>query len=229
MSTPNEPGSGEPDPWAAPPAPPGGERPDQLPPSYGQQPTQPPVYGQPPAPGYGQPPPPPVYGQQPPPPPGYPQPGYGQPPGYPQPGYGQPTGYDQPMYGGAPATGNYASWGQRAGVFAIDYLIPGIIAGVFRPISGGLYALVSIIALAWICYQAFQAGKAGQTIGMKALNVRLVRSSDGQFIGGGLAIGRYFLHILDSLACLLGWLWPLWDSKKQTFADKIVGSVVVRT
>jgi uncharacterized RDD family membrane protein YckC len=33
--------------------------------------------------------------------------------------------------------------------------------------------------------------------------------------------------VLDGVL-YLGYLWPLWDPRKQTFADKIVGSVVVR-
>ncbi|WUN50496.1 RDD family protein [Streptomyces sp. NBC_00306] len=32
----------------------------------------------------------------------------------------------------------------------------------------------------------------------------------------------------DSIACYLGWLWPLWDAKKQTFADKVCNTVVVK-
>ena len=28
-------------------------------------------------------------------------------------------------------------------------------------------------------------------------------------------------------ACYFGWLFPLWDAKRQTFADKIIGTVVV--
>ena len=43
-----------------------------------------------------------------------------------------------------------------------------------------------------------------------------------------MSIARYFLHIVDSLACYIGYLWPLWDEKRQTFSDKIVSSVVVR-
>jgi uncharacterized RDD family membrane protein YckC len=50
----------------------------------------------------------------------------------------------------------------------------------------------------------------------------------GQPVGVGLAIGRYFVHILDALPCYLGFLWPLWDSKRQTFADKILSTVVVK-
>jgi uncharacterized RDD family membrane protein YckC len=42
-----------------------------------------------------------------------------------------------------------------------------------------------------------------------------------------LAIGRSFVHIIDGIPCYLGYLWPLWDAKKQTFADKIMGTVVV--
>ncbi len=42
------------------------------------------------------------------------------------------------------------------------------------------------------------------------------------------AFVRDLAHVLDSVACHLGWLWPLWDQKRQTFADKIVGTVVVR-
>jgi len=36
------------------------------------------------------------------------------------------------------------------------------------------------------------------------------------------------LHILDALPLFLGFLWPIWDAKKQTFADKIIKSVVVK-
>ena len=38
---------------------------------------------------------------------------------------------------------------------------------------------------------------------------------------------RIIAHFLDSLACYIGWLWPLWDDKRQTFADKVCGSIVV--
>ncbi len=28
--------------------------------------------------------------------------------------------------------------------------------------------------------------------------------------------------------CYLGYLWPLWDKKKQTFADKIFGTYSIK-
>ena len=76
-------------------------------------------------------------------------------------------------------------------------------------------------------YNAYLSGVTGQSIGKKQAGIRLLRESDGQVIGGGLGIGRYFLHILDALPCYIGFLWPLWDAKKQTFADKILHTVVV--
>lgn len=32
---------------------------------------------------------------------------------------------------------------------------------------------------------------------------------------------------MDSLACIIGWLFPVRDAKRQTFADKILGTVVI--
>jgi uncharacterized RDD family membrane protein YckC len=125
-------------------------------------------------------------------------------------------------------TYSYASWGQRVLSALIDYVLPAIVASIFRPVSIALYAILSIAALVWALYNAYQAGSTGQSVGKKIVGTRLVRATDGQYIGGGLAIGRYFLHILDGLPCFLGYLWPLWDAKKQTFADKIVGSVVIK-
>ena len=37
---------------------------------------------------------------------------------------------------------------------------------------------------------------------------------------------RQLLHIVDSI-CYIGYLWPLWDRKRQTFADKILKTVVL--
>jgi hypothetical protein len=35
-------------------------------------------------------------------------------------------------------------------------------------------------------------------------------------------------QICHGLKFGIGYLWPLWDGKRQTFADKIVGTVVIR-
>ena len=77
-------------------------------------------------------------------------------------------------------------------------------------------------------YFGYLTGTTGQTPGRKVVGISVRREVDGQFLGAGAGIGRGFLHILDALPILLGFFWPLWDPKKQTFADKIIGSVVVK-
>jgi uncharacterized RDD family membrane protein YckC len=155
----------------------------------------------------------------------------------------QPDPYAPPTPGSAPPepapyaaqppswetqpAGDYASWGRRVGgrlIDAICVIVPAAIIGAAAG-SGGLYQLVAFIGTLVIGYLN---GATGQSPGKRAVGVRLIRESDGGHLGGGMGILREIVHIVDSLALLLGWLWPLWDKKRQTFADKILSTVVVR-
>ncbi|QNN54314.1 RDD family protein [Nocardioides mesophilus] len=71
-------------------------------------------------------------------------------------------------------------------------------------------------------------GRTGWSIGKQVLGIRLISEQTGQPIGAGMAFVRTLAHFLDSLACYLGWLWPLWDPKCQTFADKLLRTVVIQ-
>lgn len=216
----------------------------QQQPGYGQQQ---PGYGQQ-QPGYGQQQPqyqqqPPAYGQQP--PPAYPaQPAFPQ---AAQPAYGAPAPYG---YAGA-ATGAYAGWGSRFAGYIVDGILVGIPVGIMYAIAiaifassvqtdqygntsgGGLGAvailLVFIAALAAQLGLCYMEGTTGQTPGKKLTNIRLISEQTGQPIGFGMAVVRKLAHFLDSFACYIGWLWPLFDAKKQTFADKVMHTVVVRS
>ena len=216
----------------------------QQQPGYGQAPGQPP-YGQQPG-QYGQQPG--QYGQ----PPTYPgQPGQypGQPGQYGQQPPGQPGGaypgqqpYGQEPYGaqpyggygyGEPATGNLATWPVRVGAFLIDSIIVGVPSGIGNAISGdsvgAVYWIFTLIALGlWVYNRVIQQGQTGQSWGKKALGLKLVAADSGQPVGAGKALLRDITHILDGLPCYLGYLWPLWDEKKQTFADKINHTYVIK-
>lgn len=153
-----------------------------------------------------------------------PPPQYGAPP----PQYGAPGGY------GAPAVG-YAGWGPRVGAFLIDALVTApfyILASVLGTGNNGINVLYFVFWLLGIAVQGYnrwyQQGKTGQSWGKKALGIRLVSEQSGQPIGPGMAFGRDIAHILDGLPCYIGYLWPLWDQKKQTFADKILKTIVVK-
>jgi hypothetical protein len=38
---------------------------------------------------------------------------------------------------------------------------------------------------------------------------------------------RQLAHIVDAIICYIGFLFPLWDNKRQTLADKIMTTVCV--
>ena len=183
-------------------------------------------------PGYGQPPQPP-YGSQP--PYGTPQPGYGQPPAPAAGGYVA----DQPGYY---MGRTLANWPQRVGAYLIDYLIAAIPAFLALILFSGtqpgetanagavlVSSLLYLLSLGiWIYNRANLQGRTGQSWGKQVLKLRLVRMADGQPMGGGMAFLRDLLHILDALLCYLGFLWPLWDARRQTlFGDKIMNTVVL--
>jgi uncharacterized RDD family membrane protein YckC len=95
-------------------------------------------------------------------------------------------------------------------------------------IAGGVLAVVGLLAMLAIQVwnRAFRQGRTGQSIGKKVMGIRLVDEHSGQPIGAGMAFVRDLAHTLDGFA-YIGYLWPLWDDKRQTFADMILGTVVV--
>ena len=140
------------------------------------------------------------------------------PPGY---GYGEPP----PGYSGG---GSHADWGPRVVSALVDWAGPFIVAGVIYFVSRPLGSIAYLAALAWAIYQAYLGGRPDSPRARRWPAPVVVLEATGQPIGGAMGIGRYFLHILDSIPCYVGYLWPLWDAKKQTFADKIVKTIVVK-
>ena len=170
--------------------------------------------------------------------PGPNQPGPGQPSRYGQP-YGQPpTGYQAgPVMGGGYAYGAppYASWITRVSGYLVDALPTWVLIAMGAALlgHGGAGAAIGFIfylaSLGWVGYNRwYRAGTTGQSLGKSATNVRLISEQTGQPIGGGMAFVRDLCHVVDAIICYLGFLFPLWDDKRQTLADKIMSTVVVR-
>jgi uncharacterized RDD family membrane protein YckC len=163
----------------------------------------------------------------------------------PQPGNQYPPPYQpypaQPGY--SPPAVEYANWGQRVGAYLIDALCAGAPAaigaafGIHRTVVDGLpqlsigavYYVFALIGLGVQIYNRWVlAGRTGQSWGRKALGIRLVGQATGQPIGAGMAFVRDLAHVLDALPCYIGFLFPIWDQQRQTFADKVVKTLVVR-
>ena len=216
----------------------------QQQPEYGQQPQygqQQPGYGQE-QPGYGQQPPAAPYGA---PAGGYdpnatggydPNAGAQTPYGAPNAGYGAPSPYGAP--GGyqpnpyAPSGPVLATWGRRALGGLIDFVAPGIVVSmiiglIFADRTSSVANLLStVLTLGFWCYNTgYRLATTGYSFGHKIAQVRVVMADSGQTPTVNTAVLRAVCHLLDSWACLIGWLFPLWDAKKQTFADKITKTV----
>jgi len=71
-------------------------------------------------------------------------------------------------------------------------------------------------------------GATGQTPGKMLLKLRVVQPS-GEPIGFGTAFLRWVGYIISSAVVLIGFVWVVFDRKKQAWHDKIAGTVVVRT
>jgi len=192
-------------------------------------------------------------------PPSYPAPAAGN---YSGGGYPPPQGQYPPYGGGGPAGAPpYASWGTRLGGYLIDVVIfiPLLIVlalllrhthvltvhfamrangGVRKRRSISLLSLV-VTGVANLVYVTILCGgKRGQTVGMIAVGVRVVRDGTHDVVGYGRAFGRGLVEqvfrLLGSATIILGVIWlldmlfPLWDKKRQTLHDKIARTVVIR-
>lgn len=96
-------------------------------------------------------------------------------------------------------------------------------------IAGGVALLIGgVLLVAFIYLRAL--GRTGQTWGRKILDIKVVGEATGQPIGFGRALGReLFANVISGQIFYLGYLWMLWDDKQQTWHDKVVGSIVVKT
>ncbi|MEM7206896.1 MAG: RDD family protein [Pseudomonadota bacterium] len=66
------------------------------------------------------------------------------------------------------------------------------------------------------------------TPGKMLLQLQVVDAKSGGRLSIGQAIIRYFSYILSALPLLLGYIWVGFDKRKQSFHDKLAGTVVVR-
>lgn len=94
------------------------------------------------------------------------------------------------------------------------------------PIWAGIGAVAMLAALGWTIYNRWlTGGRTGQSLGKRILRLQLVGESTAEPIGPLDAFVRDLVHILD-LVSVVGFLWPIWDPKRRTFADMIVQTVV---
>ncbi len=88
--------------------------------------------------------------------------------------------------------------------------------------------LAGLLILAYgIWNYGYRQGTTGSSIGKSIMNFKVVSERTWQPIGFGLSIVRQLAHFVDLIVCYMGYLFPLWDRKRQTLADKIMITVCV--
>jgi uncharacterized RDD family membrane protein YckC len=127
----------------------------------------------------------------------------------------------------AEPSGPRAGFWQRFGASFIDGILIGVVGAIVQVTTNQTAGSVLALALGIAYYGWLEGGPSGQTIGKRALGIRVYDFREGGPIGFGRAVLRYFGRIVSTIPCLLGYLWMLWDGEKQTWHDKIAGSVVV--
>ena len=123
-------------------------------------------------------------------------------------------------------SGEAAGFWRRFGAALIDALVVGIVELILRLILGGTGIALSIVFS--FGYYTYFHGRTGQTPGDAALGIRVVDIDTGNVIGYGRAFGRCLVSIVSGLVIVVGYLWMLWDPRKQTWHDKAVSSLPVR-
>lgn len=78
-----------------------------------------------------------------------------------------------------------------------------------------------------IAYFVISWTRIGQTIGMRAWKLKLLRE-DGSKIGFLLALARFFLALVSLAIAGIGFWWALADAQNRTLHDRICKTVMVR-
>ena len=131
----------------------------------------------------------------------------------------------------AVATAEKAGWGTRALAILIDAIGIGIIAAAISSILGAdtqsrqYQGLSILLQAAYFTYFWSAAGK-GQTLGSRALNIRVVKT-DGSYLDYGGAFLRYIGFVISCVVFFLGVIWAAFDAQKQGWHDKIASTYVI--
>jgi uncharacterized RDD family membrane protein YckC len=144
-----------------------------------------------------------------------------------------------------PSGAEFASWGARVVAAIIDelpilvaYFVFALVFGentvgggsVSTNLSGPPFLVFLLISLGWFVYNwGLKQGRTGQTVGKGVMNIAVFKAGTTDALGTGLSIGRTLVHVIDSIPCYLGYLWPLWDGENRTFTDMVLNTRVYKS
>ncbi len=91
-----------------------------------------------------------------------------------------------------------------------------------------IFAVCMLLAVGFSLWNYIvRQGNTGSTIGKELMKFKVVDDASRQPIGAGKSFIRQIAHGIDGAICYIGYLFPLWDAKRQTIADKLLKTVCV--
>lgn len=134
----------------------------------------------------------------------------------------------EPFNAAGGASGPRASIGVRFVAALIDGVVLLIATAILRAIlgpPGG--ALGLLLGIGYFAY--FEGQPAGQTIGKKAMNIRVIDFATGGSLDSSKAIVRALVREVSGFVCAIGFIWAFFNNEKQTWHDLAANTVVVPT
>jgi uncharacterized RDD family membrane protein YckC len=146
------------------------------------------------------------------------------------------------MGGYMPAPGfmppaQYGGFWIRVVAYIIDAIILGIVNAVIdailqvnpqNPQSASYGVAVTLEIVLSLAYFAGLWTYMGATLGQRIFKLRVVDANTGQPISLGKALLRWVGLLISFLVCFIGVIWVAFDSRKQGWADKIAGTLVLQ-
>ena len=126
-----------------------------------------------------------------------------------------------------------ASVRQRISAGLVDAVIGiliGVVGGALGSVIGGAagWLLVSVLVIAYVVVYLWLVSTRGQSPGKMAIGIKIVKT-DGSSVGfEGALIREIIGKLVSSLIFFLGYIWILFDGKRQGWHDKIAGTYVVK-
>jgi len=118
-----------------------------------------------------------------------------------------------------------ASFSARLIALVIDVTFIGIFLDLVDEVFGASFVLAALLSL--LCFPWMWSHWDGQSPGKRMMYIRVVRTNGGK-PSFWRAITRFLGYYVSAVPYGLGFLWPLWDRRKQGFHDKIADTLVVR-
>lgn len=125
-------------------------------------------------------------------------------------------------------TSRIDEFSRRAVAFLADCVLVFVVNVIAWAVAGDLTSQIAGLAASAAYFTYFEGRPGGQTLGKRWMGLRVVDLGGRDSIGYPRALLRWVGRILAIVPAGLGCAWMLWDRGRQTWQDKMSGTVVAR-